>query len=401
MLPEAFAKRRARIAQELDGTLVVATHPVTTYSNDVEHVFRPHSDFWYLTGFAEPDSVLVLQPSGESTLFLRPRKPEAEIWTGRRLGVDAAPDALGVDKALPIDELATLPDMLEGDVVAITGHHEAHHYVEGAMPEDGAPLLAKHRVIKDQDEIALMQKAADIGCDAMRMAAAGIAPGVTEYQIEAELLHAYKAAGSTGPGYPPIVGTGANAAVLHYIENRDTVKDGDMVLIDAGCEWGYYNSDITRTYAVGDVPALHRELHGVVLAAQEAAIAQVKPGNTIRHPHEAAARVLAQGLSDLGVLDADPEKILKSQLRNHFMHGTSHFLGLDVHDVGHVKHGNEARKLEPGMVITVEPGLYFNSDFAPSKIEGLGIRIEDDILVTEDGHRNLTADLDRSMEVPA
>ncbi len=404
---KAFQARRDRVAEALgdDRALVVTTHAPTTHSNDVEHVFRPHSDFWYLTGFAEPGATLILEGgNGATTLFLQGRRPDAEIWTGRRLGVERAPDALGVDRAVDADDLGTrLRDVLgDRSVEAVVGHDatvagRVRKAARGGV-EDGAPRLARMRRIKDADEVRLLRQAAEVGNAAMTSALGLAQPGRHEFELEAELLRSYRAAGSTGPGYPPIVGAGANAAVLHYIANRDRIERGDLVLVDAGCEWGYYNSDITRTVPAGGAWTGEQEaLYALVWEAQQAALAQVRPGNTLRDPHDAAVRVLTEGLVERGWLDGDPERLLEEDAhRRFYMHGTSHLLGLDVHDVGAMKEPDGGPLLlRPGMVLTVEPGLYANPDYAtlPAAVDPFGIRIENDVVVTEDGHEDLQAGL--------
>ncbi len=398
---EVFAKRRERVAAELeDGdVLVVATHPETTYSNDVHHPFRPHSDFWYLTGFAEPGAILTLASDGQADLWMRPREPAAEVWNGRRLGLDRA-ELLGIDKAHDIKDTQTLKHRLNGaHVLARTEHHpEAREILLDHTKEDASQLLASFRMIKDDAEIHLLQKAADVGMDAMREALPLARAGRWEYEVEAALIHHYRKHGSTGPGYPPIVGTGANAAILHYIENSARIQAGDLVLVDAGCEWGYYNSDITRTVpASGEFQGVQAELYETVWKAQHAALATVKPGAEFKAPHAAAVEVLVDGLVDLGYLEGDKDELIKDQShRPFYMHGTSHFLGLDVHDAGAYRddEGNSI-KLQPGMCITVEPGLYFNADFAkcPPAAVGIGIRIENDVVVTEDGHNDMNCNL--------
>ncbi len=408
---ESFQRRRERAAAAMDDDeiLVVATHPQTSFSNDVEHVFRPHSDFWYLTGFAEPESVLTIEGgTGRTDLWLRTRKPEAEVWTGRRLGIERAGEALGVDAAHPMDELGAdfkrrLASRGPGHVLACTDHHlEVDEHLRNALgetdPSDGGTVVHELRLRKDADELRMMREAARLGNEAMEAGLAHVRPGAREYEVEAAILHHYRRHGSTGPGYPAIVGSGANAGILHYIENRARIESGDLVLIDAGCEWGYYNSDITRTApATGAWTEAQRDLYDLVHDAQKAAIATVRPGASIRAPHEAAVQVLAEGLLERGwITGALAEVLEKQSFRSYYMHGTSHFLGLDVHDVGGYKDddGNQ-RLLEPGMILTVEPGLYVNSDFAPAPpgVPPLGIRIENDIIVTEDGHEDLQANL--------
>ncbi len=399
---EAFAKRRARAAEQLgdDQILVVATHQEALHSNDVHHRFRPHSDFWYLTGFAEPEAALVIEgDSGHTTMFLRHRKPEAEIWTGRRLGVDHAAETLGVDRALAWDDLTKeLPRLTGGhDVLAVAGHEPTVAAVIGDHGTEGHTFLAEMRVRKDADELRLMREAARVGNAAMMDALCLAQPGTSEATIEAALIAHYRRSGSTGPGYPPIVGAGGNAAILHYIENKDTIQQGDLLLVDAGCEWGYYNSDITRTVPAGGLWSdEQRRIYDLVEAAQKAAIATVRPGARLKDPHDAAVRVLTEGLVELGWLEGDVEALIADdEHRRFYMHGTSHFLGLDVHDAGAYKQGEESRLLEPGMVITVEPGIYANPDFTrlPAGVAPFGIRLENDIIVTEDGHEDLQADL--------
>ncbi len=402
---EVYQARRRRVADALgdQGALVVATHPLAVHSKDVEHRFRPQSDFWYLTGFAEPGAILVLiGGTAEAHLFLRTRKPEAEIWTGRRLGVERARDALDVDHAHALDEFPErFHAMVQGlEVHGIVEHHpEIEEMVRNAVPDirNGRNLLAGFRCIKDATEIALLQKANDVGVAAMEAVIEGRANLTTEHAMEAELLRAYRASGSTGPAYPPIVGAGANGAVLHYIDNQSAIKPDDVVLIDAGCEWGYYNSDITRTIPAGAWSSLQKELYAIVLEAQKQAIAEIRPGNTFRAPHDAAVRVLTEGLVDRGYIQSNVDDAIKSEAyRAYFMHGTSHFLGLDVHDVGDAKDAEGgSRVLEPGMVLTVEPGLYFNPDFAtvPDGVPTMGFRIENDVVVTDDGCLDLTRNL--------
>lgn len=407
-----FEARRRRVAEALGdkAALVVATHAPALHSNDVEHRFRPHSDFWYLTGFGEPGLLVLLGGTAETHLFLRERKAEAEIWNGRRLGVDRARDALGVDHAHALDQMAQrLAGITAGRTVHATVAHDPNvaETVANAVGEtrNGANVVASFRCIKDADELALMQKANDVGIAAMEDSLQAIRPGGTEHEVESHLVAAYRRAGSTGPAYPPIVGAGANAAILHYIDNQAPIHDGDLVLIDAGCEWGHYASDITRTMAAGEASNLQRELHALVVDAQDAAIAKVRPGNTFRDPHDAAVRVLTEGLVNRGYLKGDVDKAIADEsYRAFYMHGTSHFLGLDVHDAGATKGPDgESRLLEPGMVLTVEPGLYFNPDFAsvPEGVGTMGIRIENDIVVTDDGCHDMTGALSRDLDALA
>lgn len=430
-----YQRRRAKLAKALGpgNVLVVATHAVHQYSNDVDYLYRPHSDFWYLTGFDEPRAVLVLHGgSGATDLFVQPRKKEAEIWTGRRLGVERAPKTLGIDRAHSYDDLqAKLPKVLgKATVHAIIDHDPlVRRRVARAAgsrlldtpvtPKAGGPesalllkkkaaeaaahgrtLLHDMRLIKDAEEIAMLRKACDLGVDGHLRAAQAIRPGARERQVEADFAHHARHHGSTGIGYPSICGCGPNAAVLHYVSNRDRLAKGKLFLIDAGCEWGWYTSDITRTYPVGgEFNRMQMAMYELVADAQKAGLREVKPGASFRAPHEACVDVITAGLIDHGFIKGPFEEAVKEGTYKHFfMHGTSHWLGLDVHDAGSpLGTDGKPRKLEAGMCLTVEPGLYFNPDFAdcPRGTAGIGIRIEDDVLVTGDGHRNLTARLPR------
>ncbi len=400
--PEQFAKRRERVMDLLDDgqVLVVATHPETTYSNDVHHVFRPHSDFWYLSGFAEPEAALAITSDGQTHLWLRPRDPKAEVWNGRRLGIERAAE-LGFDFVHDSGDLSHLQRMAaERKVLARTVHHPRFHAALGD-PADGKHVMESLRIHKDAHEVAMLQRAADIGAEAMREALPLAKPGAHEYAVEAALVSHYRRHGSTGPGYPAIVGAGDNATILHYIENDAAIRAGDLVLVDAGCEWGYYNSDITRTVpASGEFTEPQRQVYDAVWKAQQASIAAVRPGATLRDVHDVAVRSLIDDLVDMGALAGDKDKLFEEDAhRGFYMHGTSHFLGLDVHDIGAYKddEGN-SRTLEPGMCITVEPGLYFNTDFTecPERFAGIGVRLENDLIVTEDGHLDMLQSLPTS-----
>lgn len=421
-----YERRRKDLARQLGPghALVVATHPTHQYSHDVDHQFRPHSDFWYLTGFDEPRAVLVLHGgSGATDLFVQPRKKEAEIWTGRRLGIERAAAALGVDRSHSFDDLnAKLTAILgKSKVHAIADHdptvrRKIHRTAERRLVPDapavrpggpegkkatlrmqphGRHLLHEMRLVKEPDELAMLKVACDLGVDAHLEAAQRITPGGKEFAVEAAFAHHARSQGSTGVGYPSICGCGPNAAVLHYISNRDALRKGRLLLIDAGCEWGWYTSDITRTYPVGgEFTRLQGEVYDLVAAAHKAALREVRPGKPFRAPHQKAVEVITAGLIDHGMLEGPYEHALKEQTyRQYFMHGTSHWLGLDVHDAGSPNGADgKPRLLREGMCLTVEPGLYFNPDFAdcPPKAVGIGIRIEDDLAVTGDGHRNLT-----------
>lgn len=439
------AARRAALARSLaaagGGVALIPTAPERPRNADSDHPYRHDSHFHHLTGFGEPSSWLALSSDGRSTLFLREKDVEREIWDGLRLGVEAAPAALGVDRALPIGQLdAELPGLLDGQAAVwwpFGEHPGLEARVEGwlgalrgrarlgasppAALRDLGPLLAEMRLVKDDTEIALMRRAGQISAAAhrraMRFCAERFRAGAAalhEYEIEAELLHEFRRRGATGPAYTSIVAAGANACVLHYVAGDATAGDalltpGELCLIDAGCELGGYASDITRTFpADGRFSAAQRTLYELVLAAQVAAAQATRPGARQRDAHHAAVRVLSQGLLDLGLLDrrqhGDVDAVIASAAyRRFYMHGTGHWLGRDVHDVGDYLAQDEApvdqpdgmggrcvrkpsRVLAPGMVVTLEPGLYVRP--GPDVDErwwNIGIRIEDDAVVTATG----------------
>ncbi|MEZ6005675.1 MAG: aminopeptidase P N-terminal domain-containing protein [Planctomycetota bacterium] len=425
-----YQAHRSALMQRLFATqtaAVVATHHLVTRNHDCHYRFRPHSDFWYLTGFAEPDAVLVMLPGkfkledSRCVLFLRERNKEMEIWDGKRLGVERAPAVLGVEEAFPIDDLwHELPRLLAGRerVMAQTGFDIEfdRHLLEalsglrgrarkGVQPPvelvDPLPLLHELRLHKTAGEIANMRRAAAITAEAHIAAMAQARPGVNEYEIDALIESTFRRSGSTGPAYNSIVAGGEGACILHYIENNAVLKDGDLLLIDAGAEWEYYAADVTRTFPVnGTFSPEQRALYEVVLAAQEAAVAAVRPGVPTSSIHEVATHHLAEGLIHLGLCQGSPAEVIESgAIREFYMHGTSHWLGLDVHDQGAYSLDGKSRPLEPGMVLTVEPGLYVDpeNEAVDPRWRGIGIRIEDDILVTEGGHENLTVAIPKSV----
>ena len=418
--PREYPKRRRQLMQLMspNSIAIVPSAPVTVRNRDVEHPFRQDSDFYYLSGFAEEHSVLVLIPGrehGEYVLFCQEKIKEQEIWTGRRVGPEAAPQVLGCDDAFPISDIDDiLPGLIEGKdrIYASLGvspefdrqlmqwvNHIKAQVRNGATPPHEFSaldhLLHDIRLIKSPAEVALMQRACDISADAHTRAMQMVKPGMYEYQLEAELMRTFMAAGSRWPAYPSIVGTGDNACILHYTHNNAEIKDGDLILIDAGCELDYYASDITRTFpANGKFSAPQRQLYQLVLDANYAAIAQVKAGNHWNQPHEAAVRVLTEGLVKLGLLQGDVDELIEAlAFRQFYMHKTGHWLGMDVHDVGEYRIDGEWRILEEGMVMTIEPGLYIapDDDTVDAQWRGIGIRIEDDVVVTKTGCQVLTS----------
>ncbi|WP_370294007.1 Xaa-Pro aminopeptidase [Thalassolituus sp.] len=415
-----YAKRRRSLMDLMspNSIAIIPSAPVTVRNRDVEHPFRQDSDFYYLSGFAEEHSVVVLIPGrdhGEYVLFCQEKIKEQEIWTGRRVGPEAAPEVLGCDDAFPISDIDDiLPGLIEGKdrIYASLGvspefdrqlmqwvNHIKTQVRNGATPPHEFSaldhLLHELRLIKSPAEIEVMQAAADISAEAHTRAMQVVRPGMKEYQLEAELMHIFMAAGSRWPAYPSIVGAGDNACILHYTRNDDTISDGDLILIDAGCELDYYASDITRTFpANGIFSDAQRKMYQLVLDAQYAAIEAVKPGNHWNQPHEAAVRVLTEGLVKYGLLQGDVDELIEAlAYRQFYMHKTGHWLGMDVHDVGEYRIDGQWRVLEPGMVMTVEPGLYIAPDdeSVEPQWRGIGIRIEDDVVVTEGGCHVLTS----------
>jgi Xaa-Pro aminopeptidase len=433
-------ERRAELARRMreagGGVAIVTTAPEVMRSRDSEYPFRPDSHFHHLTGFDEPEATLVLRADGHSELFCREKNPELEVWTGVRLGPEAAREALGVDAAFPLSQLdARVPELLNHQPAVWTAFDQsaltqrlgtwmadvqsrAHlGHTPPAAHRDLASLLDEMRLFKSAGELALMRRAAAIAAGAhvraMRFCAARFraepAGSVTEYEIEAELLHEFRRHGGTGPAYPSIVAAGRNACVLHHSAGASRLQAGELCLIDAGCEFEGYASDITRTFpANGRYSAAQRELYEIVLAAQEAAVAATHPGARHREAHHAAVRVLARGMLDTGLLSHDrhgslDDVIEHAHYRQFYMHGTGHWLGRDVHDTGDYLARDEApfeqpdymggrvvkhpsRVLQAGMVVTLEPGLYVRpADGVPERYWHIGIRIEDDAVVTAQG----------------
>jgi Xaa-Pro aminopeptidase len=406
------------------GVAVLPSAPVAIRNNDVEHEYRQDSDFYYLTGFTEQESVLVLatnHPAHASVLFVRARDPDREVWDGARAGVDGAVKDFGADAAFPIAELAQrLPDYLQNHdrllyrlgkdrafdekMLAALDATRARSRRAITWPTqivDPASILHEMRLFKSKEELSTMQRAAAITRDAHLAAMQLAKPGRYEYEVEAALRQSFRMNGSERPAYTPIVGSGPNATVLHYRQNDRRMEPGDLLLIDAGCEFGYYASDVTRTFPVnGKFSAPQQAIYSIVLDAQLAAIGATRPGGTLEQIHDEAVHVIVDGLLALGLLAGDRQKILDEQLyRPFYMHRTSHWIGMDVHDVGAYFRDQEPRPLEPGMVITVEPGIYIaaGNTAVPAEYRGIGVRIEDDILVTDGGHLNLTADIPKSV----
>lgn len=407
--------------------IIPAAHEKTR-SYDTEYKFRQDSDFWYLTGFPEPDAIAVIDPANNKapfTLYVRPRDPEMETWFGRRAGVDGAVRKYGANRAFSIERFATdLPKILNGrDILyyrfAVDGPLD--HLILGYLKEqrvrrlktpypphtiiDPTPIIGEMRLIKSAEEIELMQRAAEIAAEAHILAMKKIRPGMNEYQVEALLEAHMRDRGASGVAYNSIVGSGANATILHYVENNAVLRDGDLILIDAGAEYELYASDITRTFPVnGRFTSAQREIYDLVLDVQLKCIDYTKPGNTIKGRQEYSIELLTEGMVKLGLLKGKTSDLIKKKAyMKYYMHGVGHYLGLDVHDAGRYFEDQQAktsRRFVPGMVLTVEPGIYVPADdkSAPAKYRGIGVRIEDDVVVTENGNRILTSKVPKDPE---
>jgi len=419
-----YRRRREQVAKAIGaGVAVVPTAPERIRNRDTHYPYRFDSHFYYLTGFAEPEATLVIVagPSPKTLLFCRQKNAEREVWDGFRYGPQAARERFGFDEAQPIEALDDV-------MAALLENQPALLYPVGDDPawdlratqwlnavrararagvaapdrlQDVRVVIDEQRLIKDAHELALMRRSARIASSAHRRAMQATRPGRSEYEVEAELLYEFRRAGAQFPAYWPIVAGGANACVLHYVFNNAPLADGDLLLIDAGCELDGYASDITRTFPVnGRFSAAQREVYEIVLAAQLAAIDKVRPGNAWNEPHDAAVRVLAQGMLDLKLLGGSLDQVLeKETYKRFYMHRTGHWLGLDVHDAGDYKRAGNWRTLEPGMVLTVEPGLYIRAaPDVPERLHDIGVRIEDDVAVNAAGCEVLTAETPKRVE---
>lgn len=415
---DAVKKRRQAYMNALgaNGAALLHSPPEVLRNGDSHFPFRQSSDIYYLTGFTEPGATVVLRPGADEpvVMFVRPRDPEREIWDGRRAGVDGAQERFGADAAHPTEELAT-------KLAELIANVDELHYSFGENPgfdqlvikaigelrrkerrglrppkriADPRFVLHEMRLYKETDELATLRRAAAVTAEAHRAAMAAAAPGATEFELEALINYTFRRRGGLGPGYTSIVGSGANATVLHYIENSEPLEDGDLVLIDAGCEVDFYTADVTRTFPVnGRFSDPQRRCYQLVLDAQKQAIAMTAPGVTLDQIHDRCVEILTEGMVELGLLEGPAAaRIEDDAYKRYYMHRTSHWLGLDVHDAGTYTVDGTPRPLAPGMVITIEPGLYIaaDDDKAPAELRGIGVRIEDDVLVTDGGSDVLT-----------
>ena len=407
------------------GVAIFPASPTAIRNGDVDHEYRQDTDFYYLTGFEEPNAVAVLapgHPEHKFVLFVQAKDRESEVWTGWRAGEEGAKRDYGADAAFTIDKLdEELPKLaqkadrlyyrfgsdptFDERLVGFMRRFQRQRQREGTGPTsviDPAELLHEMRLIKTTDELDMLRRAIDITCEGHLAAIHALRPGAYEYEIEAELRYVFRKNGSPRSGYPPIVASGANATVLHYIVNNRRIADRDLVLIDAGAEFGYYTGDVTRTVpAGGSFTEDQAVLYRLVLDAQLEAIKAVRPGAPFIEPHDRAVRVLTEGLVRLGLLEGEIDKLIEeSAFKKFYMHRTSHWLGMDVHDAGPYKVADEWRRLAPGMVMTIEPGLYIAEDAegVDPRYRGIGIRIEDDVLVTEQGNEVLSARVPKTIE---
>lgn len=427
-----YRQRRQQLMAKLGkGTGIFRSAPMAVMHRDVEHNFRQDSDFFYLTGFDEPNAVAVLAPHHEAhqfVMFVQPKDSLQETWSGYRVGVEAAKEEYGADAVYPITELDEhLPQYLaQADRIyyrwgrdhdfnqTVINHWQrllAKYPKEGVGPvalEDPITVLDPMRSIKSDAELALMRQAVTISVEAHHLAHELARPGTYEYEIQAEMERLFRRRGGVGPAYPTIVASGFNACILHYTDNKRQIQDQDLVLIDGGCSYDYYNADITRTYpASGAFTPEQKILYDLVLTAQEAAIAQVQPGKPFNLFHETAVEILTEGLVELGLLQGEVKTLIEEEkYKPFYMHRTGHWLGLDVHDVGVYKQDQETwQPFQAGQVVTVEPGLYIGPNIqlaedqpeVPECWRGIGIRIEDDVLVTPTGHEVLTRDVPKSL----
>ena len=404
---EEFGERRTRVFTQMqpNSALLLFSEIEKRRNNDCTYPFRQDSYFWYLTGFNEPNAALLLlktEQAEKAIIFLRPRDPLLETWNGRRLGVERAPQQLNVNEAYSIEEFSTVLTKILKNLTALYYVPEIHTWGDKLVTEsavsfneilDWRPMLSEMRLIKSPNEIRLMQQAGQITALGHIKAMQTTRPNRFEYEIESDILHEFNRHCARFPSYNSIVAGGSNACILHYTENDRPLNDGDLVLIDAGCEFAMYAGDITRTFPVnGKFSQPQREIYDLVLKAQKRAIELLVPGNSIKQANDEVVRIKTQGLVDLGILKGDVDTLIEQQAyRQFYMHGLGHWLGLDVHDVG--SYGQDKQRiLEIGMVITVEPGIYIAEDAdVPEQYKGIGVRIEDNLLMTEYGNKILTA----------
>ncbi len=422
-----FSERRSELSKKVldDSAIIVASSPVKSRISDTDYLYRQDSNFYYLSGYEEPESILLIRPYAKKDnfiIFCRDRDPLKEQWDGFRSGQTGAVKDFGADKSLSISSVDSLmPGLLEGakniyySMSSPCGlDQRINTWVDlirlntraGAEPPQNLlsldSIIHEMRLLKSEEEIEVMKQAAEITTEAHIRAMKAVKPGMFEYQLEAEYLYAFNKNGARAPAYNSIVGGGNNACILHYVENNSELKDGDVVLVDAGCEYKYYASDVTRTFPVnGSFTEEQKQIYSVVLEAHKQSMDQLQPGNKWNLAHEKSVEVIVEGLIDLGIIKSSKQEAIDTgEYSKFYMHRIGHWLGMDVHDVGSYKQDGDWRELEPGMVMTIEPGIYIldSLEGVEDKWKGLGVRIEDDVLVTKEGFEVLTPDIPRSIE---
>ena len=424
--PQLYTARREAFVKQIgEGVAIFPAAPLSIRSHDTEYRYRQDNDLYYLTGFPEPESVCLLSPQHDKErfiLFVRPRDKDKEIWTGKRFGVEGAKEIFGADAAYPIDKLdEVLPEhiaavekvyyalgrdeRMNAKILELMNRGRLQRPRSGRGPVsliDPGEILHEQRLRKSAEEIGLMRRAVAASAAAHHAALTQTRPGMYEYEIEALLEFHFRRLGAEGPAYPSIVASGANATILHYTLNNQRMQEGALLLIDAAAEYGCYCSDVTRTFPIGArFSPLQRDMYNLVLTAQKQAIALVCPGVRFDDVHQRATEILVDGLREFGLLEGQTREIIeKGEHRRFYMHRTSHWLGMDVHDVGKYKLDEVSRTLEPGMVLTVEPGIYIAEDAegVDDRYRGIGVRIEDDVLVTAEGHEVLSAAIPKDID---
>ena len=424
---QVFADRRSTLAEQLpvNSVALIPSARLQLRNSDVDSPFRQDSYFYYLSGFDEPDALIALVKTADTVrylMFCQPRDPEMEIWNGFRYGPEGVKENFRVDEAFSIEQLDEQMPLLLNGIKTVAFCMGSPHKTEADLDrwfaamrlkrrqgvvvptalEDLAPKLNEMRLIKSAEEIAVMRTAAEISAQAHIKAMQRCKVGMKEYQLEAEIQYHFMQHGCRLPAYSSIVGGGKNGCILHYVANQDSLRDGDLVLIDAGCEWDYYAGDITRTFPVnGRFSDEQKAIYNLVLAAQEACLAELKPGIPWEQTHDTSVRVITEGLIELGLLQGQPQELIETgAYKAFYMHRLGHWLGMDVHDVGDYKIAGEWRPLQAGMVMTVEPGIYISPDnhTVDPRWRGIGIRIEDDVLITETGYEILTASVPKRID---
>ena len=422
-----FSERRSELSKKVldDSVIIVASSPVKSRISDTDYLYRQDSNFYYLSGYEEPESILLIRPYAKKDnfiIFCRDRDPLKEQWDGFRSGQKGAVKDFGANKSLSISSVDSLmPELLEGakniyySMSSPCGlDKRINAWVDqirlntraGAEPPQNLlsldSIIHEMRLLKSDEEIEVMKQAAEITTEAHIRAMKAVKPGMFEYQLEAEYLYAFNKNGAKAPAYNSIVGGGNNACILHYVENNSELKDGDVVLVDAGCEYKYYASDVTRTFPVnGSFTEEQKQIYSVVLEAHKQSMDQLQPGNKWNLAHEKSVEVIVEGLIDLGIIKSSKQEAIDTgEYSKFYMHRIGHWLGMDVHDVGSYKQDGDWRDLEPGMVMTIEPGIYIldSLEGVEDKWKGIGVRIEDDVLVTKEGFEVLTPDIPRSIE---